>query len=170
MLSGWHLSRFDRSSAAILQPFLHLDEVESDILSELEMGDGVGCVLPGSVVHKRDRHSEQVSELWGSEKVIQRGTPCLGGMETRELRRCYRMNPCSNCAQGIEADCGINGLGEPVGFTTQSCNVRIRQSTRLTIVAIPYQSRHLRPRTRQQDPGRDTTCVVPPGRTRTGAR
>jgi hypothetical protein len=121
MLSGWHLSRFERSSAAILQPFLHLDEVESDIFSELEMGDGVGCVLPGSVVHKRDRHSEQISELWGSEKVIQRGVaPCLGGMEWWELSRCCRRNPCSNCAQGMEADCRINGLSEPVGFTTQS--------------------------------------------------
>jgi hypothetical protein len=76
MLSGWHLSRFQRSSGAIFQPLLHLVEVESDVLTELEMGDGVGGVLPGSVVHKRDRHSEQVSELRGSEKVIQRGTPC----------------------------------------------------------------------------------------------
>jgi hypothetical protein len=84
MLSGWHLSRSDCSSAAILQPLLHLVEVESDIFPELEMVDGIRCILPGSVVDKRDRDFEQVSELWGSEKVIQRGTPCLGGMETRD--------------------------------------------------------------------------------------
>jgi len=66
-------NRFQRSSAAILQPLLHLVEVESDVLTELEMGDGVGCVLPGSVVDKRDRDFEKVSQLRGSEKVIQRG-------------------------------------------------------------------------------------------------
>jgi len=48
-------SWIEDSSAAILQPLLHLDDVESDILSELEMGDRVGCVLPISVVDKRDR-------------------------------------------------------------------------------------------------------------------
>jgi hypothetical protein len=71
MLSGWHLSRFQRSSPAILQPLLHLVEVESDVLSKLEMRDGVGCVLPGSVVDKRDGDPEKVSQLRGSEKVTQ---------------------------------------------------------------------------------------------------
>jgi hypothetical protein len=61
MLSGWHLSRVLRSSGAVLEPCLDLFEVKSDILPEFEMGDGVGCVLAGSVVDKRDRDSEHTS-------------------------------------------------------------------------------------------------------------
>ena len=68
------------SSGAFLEPCLDLFEVKSDVLPELEMGDGIGCVLAGSVVDKRDRDSEQASELLGIEKVVQRGV-LLGGWD-----------------------------------------------------------------------------------------
>jgi hypothetical protein len=89
MPSGWHLSRVEDSSAAVLQPLLDLDEVESDIFSELEIGDRVDCVLPGSVVDKRDRDSEQVSELRGSEKVVQLGVLLAGWDGTSGLSGRY---------------------------------------------------------------------------------
>jgi hypothetical protein len=65
MLSGWYLSTFPCSSRALGDPFLDLCEVEPDVLAELEMGNGIRRVLPGPVVDKRGRYSEQVSEFLG---------------------------------------------------------------------------------------------------------
>ena len=67
MPSGWHLSIALCSSRAFLYPLLNLFEVKTNVLSELAMGDWIGCVLLGSVVNKRDLYSEQVRELSRAE-------------------------------------------------------------------------------------------------------
>jgi hypothetical protein len=60
------------SSRTLREPLLHCSQIEADILPQLEMGNWVRGVLPGTVVDKRGRYSEQVSEFLGFQELVQR--------------------------------------------------------------------------------------------------
>jgi len=61
------------SSTALLEPFVDLLKIKSDVFSEFEMGNRVGRVLSSAVVDERDGYSEGFGELSGGKKVVQGG-------------------------------------------------------------------------------------------------
>lgn len=79
-----------RSSRPLREPFLDLSKIKPDVFPELEMRDGVGGVLAGSVIDKRGWYSQECGEFRGFQKLVQSGI-LLGAAGIKDGSRAGRV-------------------------------------------------------------------------------